>query len=271
MHTISFSVLAATLTAALTLAATAAAPAYAQDVPTPPCGDAPVSYAAVGEQPRVRIWTGAADMDDWAPPACTGWSAQRLLVAVETAGRFEHDGDADDLLARFAAISRYPEILYWSHTRDTWRQLIPEAQALASTDPESRRDDFTPADLVAGAEVFYRQRENTPAGDVVYRLRVRERTPDRLVIDLANANTVRQRGFKLFDPGAYQFLYVVEREQRDTWTYYGLMRSAVPSNPLIGLVWAILDDGGPSYINRTVAQFRFVAGIATDTEPPAAP
>ncbi|MDA0654691.1 MAG: hypothetical protein O3C09_04770, partial [Proteobacteria bacterium] len=141
----------------------------------------------------------------------------------------------------------------------------------ASADPEARRDDFALAELGAGADVFYRQRENTPAGDVVYRLRVRERTPDRLVINLANANTVRQRGFKLFDPGEYQFMYVVARERDSTWTYYGLMRSAVPSNPLIGLVWAILDDGGPSYINRTVAQFRFVAGIATDTEPPAAP
>lgn len=247
-----------------------AAGAAAEGVPAPPCAGESLEYAPVGESPIVRIWTGNAELADWAPPACIGWSPVRLLVAVETAGRFRHEGDTAGILARFGAISRLTEILYWSHTRGEWRPLVPEASALSSNDAGDRRGDFEVRELAAGTDAFFWQHENTPAGDVVYRMRVLELAPDRLMLALENANTVRQR-VKLFDPGEYQFLYAVEREAGDVWRYYALMRSAAPSNPLIALVWAVLDDGGPSYINRTVAQFRHIAGIPTDTEPPAAP
>ena len=245
--------------------------AASQDVPTPPCAGKTVKYAQVGEPPHVKIWTGNAELADWAPADCTGWAPLRLLVSVETAGRFRHEGAARDILGRFAAISQFKEIFYWSHTRGVWRPLIPEASALAGFNADVRRKDFDVSELAGGEEAYYWQRENTPVGEVVYGMRVLQLSPDRMVLALENAHTVRQQRIKLFDPGGYQFLYFIEREANDVWRYYALMRSAAPSNPLIALIWPLLGDGTPSYINRTVAQFRYIAGIRTDTEPPAAP
>ena len=245
--------------------------AASQDVPTPPCAGKTVKYAQVGEPPHVKIWTGNAELKDWAPAECTDWTPLRLLVSIETAGRFYHEGDARDILRRFGAISRFREILYWSHTRGVWRPLIPEASALVGFSADVRRGDFDVSELANGAEAYYWQHENTPVGKVVYGMRVLELSSDRMVLALENVHPVHQQRIKLFDPGGYQFLYFIEQEANNTWRYYALMRSAAPSNPLIALIWPLLGDGTPSYINRAVAQFRYIAGIRTDTEPPAAP
>ena len=249
---------------------TGLSPTVAQETPSPPCAESHLEYPKVGELPKVRIWTGAEDLGDWAPPTCTGWSPVRLLVAVETAGRFQHVGTAEDLLARFGAMSRFPSILYWSHTRGAWRELIPNAAALASTDSTDRRDDFTAEELTTGTEAHFWQVENTPASEVVYRMRVLERSPDGFSVSMQNVNTLRQRMVKLLDPGGYQFLYVLTRESGEIWRYYSLMRASAPTNSLVSLIWPLLVEGGPSYINRTVAQFRYFSGIVTDQDPPAA-
>jgi hypothetical protein len=244
--------------------------AVAQDLPAPLCGGGAPEFAAVGENPIVRVWTGQ-EVPVWSPPPCTGWDAGQFLVAVEALGRFADAAGIDGVLARIAAISEYAEILYWSHTRRLWRPLVPEATALGSADPADHRGDFRLDELAAGARVYLWQRENTPAGEVVYRMEVLARTPDHLLLTLENANELTARGIPLLDPGGWQVMYAVERETGDVWRYYALARSAVPDNPLVRLLWPLLADGEASYANRTAAMFRFHAGIPTDREPPLAP
>ena len=246
------------------------ATASAQDGPALPCGGAEPEFGAVGKLPRVLVWTGR-QVPSWSAPACSGWESGQFLVAVQTAGRFEEASGIDGVLARVAAVSRYPDIRYWSHTRGTWRELVPEAYALASADPADGRGDFRLDELPAGARLYFWQRENTPAGEVIYRLDVVERTPDHLMLTLENANALTARGIRLLPPGGWQILYDVQREAGDVWRFYALIRSAVPDNPLVRLLWPLLADGQASYVNRAVAMYRYLAGISTDREPPAAP
>ena len=214
----------------------------AQEMPKPPCAQIPLEYGEIGVEPIIRIWTGNKDINDWSPPSCVGWLPMKLLVAVETAGRFYHDGPIEEILSRFGKISNFRTIFYWSHTRTEWRTLIPEAQALSSSNMEDTRDDFSPEELTFGSKIFFWQKENTPAGNVVYEMTIIFSSPDRITLSTKNANTIKNRRLKLLNPGEYQFYYFIERENESIWRYYSLMRSAAPSNPLINLVWPMLND-----------------------------
>ncbi|WP_153041608.1 DUF6675 family protein [Solemya velesiana gill symbiont] len=162
------------------------------------------------------------------------------------------------------AISRFPEIQYWTVTGKFWRPLIAEAYALSGNDGSLKRDDFDPAELIPGEDLFIWQKENTFAGKVMYRLRVKERSESRLVIEAENTQTVWFFIFPILDPGEYQFIYFLEQESDETWRYYSLMRMSSGWNPY--------EEGYEEhYINRAVALFRYVAGIPADQEPPAAP
>ena len=116
----------------------------------------------------------------------------------------------------------------------------------------------------AGQQLYFRQIEITPAGDVIYRIRVVERSAERLVIAVENVAAIKWLMFPLFDPGGNQFLYYFEREEPDRWLYYSLARARV--------TWSFAFRGAvESYINRAVAVYRHLTGIPTDREPPPAP
>ena len=67
----------------------------------------------------------------------------------------------------------------------------------------------------------------------------------------------------LFHPGEMQSIYYLDRESEDVWRYYGMARTGKNASSLtIG--------HEASWINRSVAFYRHVAGIPTDQEPPAA-
>jgi hypothetical protein len=60
-----------------------------------------------------------------------------------------------------------------------------------------------------------------------------------------------------------QSVYFMERESPGVWRYYSIVRTGKNANSLtIG--------HEASSINRAVAFYRYLAGIATDKEPPAA-
>ena len=233
--------------------------------PTAPCPgeSAAPAYPALGAPPAIALWYGG-DLDGWEPGACTGWAAARFNVLVATAGRFPSPGGGDAILGRFAQTSKIPGITYWSVTRHAWRPLIHAAYALSAADRNARRDDFALSELGPGATALFFQDEETPAGALVYRLEVRERTADRLVVALANAERVRMLLVPLFDPGEYQFVYFFERESGEVWRYYALARAGGAWNPIVRL-------GSDSYINRAAALFRYLTGLALNQEPPAAP
>ena len=235
----------------------------AQDAAAPrvPCGGPAPAWPAVEEPPTVRVWYDT-DLPDWIPPACTGWKGGAVLAVVETHARFRHDGDSTVILARFARISAYSDVMYWSSTRGHWRQLIPEATALASGDEDDVRGDFSLDELPASAVVHYVQREETPADRLVYRLRVQARAPDRLVLALENARPVRRFVFQLFPAGGYRFLYFLEREAGDVWRYSSLVWMAG------NLPGSLLRDAEASFVYRGLALFRHAVGIPTDRDPP---
>ena len=230
--------------------------------PVAPCGGAQPDFPVLGAAPDIQVFYGA-DID-WQPAPCTGWRTIPFNVLIATAARFRHDGDIGALLDRMGAVSGLGAVEYWSHTRGNWRTLIVEARALNSSNPADTRGNFEPDELVPDAALYYWQIENTPAGELVYRLSVPERTPDRAVIAIENTEPLRYLFVTVFRAGEYQFLYFFEREQGDVWRYYSLIRIGAGFNPIVR-------QGQLSYINRAAAMFRHFAGLPTDLEPPAAP
>jgi hypothetical protein len=238
--------------------------AAAADGPRPPCGEAPQpAYADPGGSPNVQAWSGGDLGPNWRPPDCVSWTSPGFDVLVALAGSFADPGTAQDLLARFGAISRMTAIRYWSVTDQAWGPLVTSATALSGSDPRQRRPDFAPAELTAGSALFFAQSDNRSSGEVVYRLLIRELRPDRLVIATENVTAVRKLFLTMFAPGELQSTYFLERGSPGVWTYYSLARASADANPLAR-------GHEASYLNRAVALFRYVAGIPTDQEPPAA-
>lgn len=236
--------------------------AEAATLPSADCGeDAAQSTSAT--IPLVTMWFGG-DLEDWLPPACTGWTARPFTVLVETWGRTGSRASTDAMLARLGQIADMKEIQYWSTTRDRWRALVPDAAALNSPDPDDRRPaGFTASELRSGVRYFW-QAENTPLGEVTYALTVRHADETRIVVAIANALPARASVFSRLPPGHHEFLYVFRRKEGNPWTIYGLMRTGTGPN-------LIAQTGRKSYGNRAVALFRYFADEPTDLAPPLFP
>lgn len=233
--------------------------------PYPPCGTAPdPSFPPAGLSPRIATWN-ANDLrqSNWQPPACTGWpvsSASKLIVAVVGSVRVE--GTIDQLLARIAAISKARDIQYWSTTDKSWRPLAYDASALTGPSAKDRRPDFSVAELGKGAQLYYWENDSR-SGEIIYRLSVRERSPERAVIASENLTPVRRFLITLFPPGTLQSVIFIQHLSSHSWGVYILSR--------IDSEASMLAEGHEaSYINRAVALYRQIAGIRTNAEPPAA-
>jgi hypothetical protein len=252
------------LVLAVGLAAVVALPAGANgDVPRLPCGVAPLpAYAEPGAPPNVRAWSGKAARS-WQPPACSTWQVTDADILVGLAGSFRYDGEIDGLLARIGAISSKKGVRYWSTTEKSWQMLVTDAFALSGPDAELRRADFKPAELAKGQAIHYAQNDNRSAGNGVYRERVLAADRERVLIESENLTPIKKMMITLYAPGDLQTLYVIERRAPGQWNFYSLTRTRMASS--------MLPTGSEaSYINRSVAFFRHVAGIPTDQEPPAA-
>jgi hypothetical protein len=218
----------------------------------------------LGAPPNAKVWLPDDIGGEWRPAVCTEWEPREFTVLVGTAARFRNSAGVNALLHKIAAVSKLATIQYWSVTRERWRPFITEAYALTGPDPDARRPDFSLEELQPGRTLYFWQDENTPAGEVVYRMIIRERSADRLVLEIENALPVRFLFLPLFGPGEYQLLYFLERESGDVWRYYSLTRVGGSRNFLAR-------SYRDSYINRAVAVYRHLVGIPTDKEPPAAP
>jgi hypothetical protein len=237
----------------------------AQDGPRPPCGGAPEThYADPGALPNVQVWSDGGLGAGWAPPGCTGWMARGFRVLVALAASFRHDGGADDLLTHFGAVSALRGIRYWSTSDKDWRVLITDAAALDGPDAKRRRSDFPAATMRSGGDLYFMQNDSRSSGEVIYRMRVRESDPARLVIAIENVGPVRAFLMTLFHPGDLQSVYFLERRAPGIWGFYSLSRTGEGASPLAG-------GHKASYVNRAVAFYRHVAGVPTDQNPPVAP
>jgi len=236
----------------------------ADTAPQPPCDGAPFPpYPGLENSPAVGAWDRAGSGRDWTPPACTGWTDPGFTTLVATAGRFRHASGVEGLLRRIGAISKLAGVRYWSTTHKQWRTLIVNAHALSEAAGDRPREDFSPGEMTEGKVLFFQQEDNL-SGKAIYRLRIRTVSPYRLVIDTENIGTVRYLLLPIFRPGGIQSITFLDRESQDVWRYYSLMRTGKGSNPLSAGYEA-------SSINRAAAYYRYLAGIPTDKEPPAAP
>jgi hypothetical protein len=193
-----------------------------------------------------------------------GWTTRQASLLVAGAGRFRQGGDIEHLLQRLATVSNLMTIRYWSVSRERWNNLVEQSYALRNKDPHSRRADFSPAELRPGNDLYYWQNGSNRLEKAVYRLQLLTRQADRVVFEVENVSPVRLFFVTLFQPGDLQVQYVLERESATVWRYYSLFRASGGINLLV-------DRYKRSYMNRTAAMFRYLAGMPTDREPPAAP
>ena len=164
----------------------------AASAPRPPCATAPLpAYPDLGSLPIVEVWTGNELDPDYAPADCTGWLPTAIRTLIATAGRFRHKGKVEDLLARFAAISALQTIRYWSVWDKRWENLVMGASALSGPDAPLLRADFQIDEMISGADLYFVQNDNRSTNTVVYRMRVRAISSNRLVVEMENISPLR--------------------------------------------------------------------------------
>jgi hypothetical protein len=237
--------------------------AYAQVGPQPPCGKESVPpYPGLDSSPTVKFWSESDFSHGWRPPACTGWAEVGFSTLTTTVARFRYTSGAEGLLRHIGAPSELAGMRYWSTTHQQWRTLIVTAHALTGPAPGRRRGDFTPDEMRAGRALYFEQVDNL-SGTSIYRTHIAEASADRLVFDTENVSVMRYFFVTLFQPGEMQSVYFLDRESDNVWRYYSIARTGRNASRLA-------TGHESSSINRAVAFYRFLAGIPTDQEPPAA-
>ena len=205
-----------------------AAPALAE-TPALPCAGARIEFPAVDAEPSIRIFKGT-DLAGWKPPACTGWPAEKFEFVGTIAASFRHNGDATELARRYGAISEYAAMRYFSPSRQAWRELSFEAFALRDANPSHKRADFAAAELIPGAARYFWQRGATEAPsplpgsiDLVNRIEVLERSPDRLVVAVTSEPGTVAVVMRIAR-GDIRVVYFLDRDRnaRDVWRYFAL-------------------------------------------------
>jgi hypothetical protein len=236
---------------------------YAQLEPQPPCGKEPVPpYPGLDDSAIVKSWSKSDAGRDWRPPACTGWAAVGFTTLVTTVARFRHTSEAEGLLRHIGAISGLAGMRYWSTTHKQWQTLIVDAYALTGLQPSQRRKDFTPDEMKEGKVLYFEQIDNL-SGKAIYRMHIAEASADRLVFDVENVSKMHYLLITLFYPGEMQSIYFLDRESANVWRYYSIVRTGKNANRLI-------TGNESSAVNRAVAFYRYLVGIPTGQEPPAA-
>jgi hypothetical protein len=218
-------------------------------------------YSALNAPPIITVTrvdsghptpAGAGCFDQ--PQSAATWLTVASLVASANT--------ADALIERFGAISKLLPVQYWSTTEQRWRPLVSSAAALVSTNTRQPRTDFSLAELLAPGDRYYSLTDTRSGRATVYRLRVWLRQPTQLAVDSANIDPIKRWGITLYAPGGLHTLYFLEQRAPGVWSYYSVTR-LLPNNFLAA-------GHDKSYINRAVALYRYLVGIPTNTEPPAA-
>ena len=234
--------------------------------PQAPCEREPFpAYSRVDQQPETAFWERDDSGHDWVPPLCTGWTTRGYSTLVATAGRFRVASGTNNIRRRIGAISELGGVLYWSTTHQKWQPMIVGAYAVTAATKGQQRKDFSPDEISEGSVFYYQQTDNL-SGKAMYRMHIIATSPDRLVFETENISTMRYLLLPLFGPGDLQSIYFLDRESpesNDVWRYYSLLRTGRNSSKLI-------TGHEASSINRAVALYRYLAGIPTNMEPPAA-
>ena len=197
--------------------------------------------------------------------SCTAWRSNSASLIVGLAARFHNTPDAGVLLTRLGAISSLRGVRYWSVTDKQWNAMFTHAIALEGSTAEKTRGDFSAAELRSGRDLYFLAVDNRSHYETVTRLRVNEGENGRIVVETGNVTPLRWLFTSFAAPGDIQTWYFLEHETADSWRFYSLTRVQYASPWFSGVI------PNASYINRALAMFRYIAGIPTDREPPAAP
>ncbi|MDA0786673.1 MAG: hypothetical protein O3B37_10335 [Proteobacteria bacterium] len=229
--------------------------------PVPPCANGQAettpAYGKIGADPAVQVWQ---DIELSDPAGCLGALAGRSALVIALAGQFDGRVSRDDIVARIGEISATQGLVYWSITDQEWRPLVTEAYGLEAPDSDVARPDFTALELLRGHPLYFMQNDSRSSGPNSYSLTVREMGPDRFVAAITNVTTIRFAFVTLFEPEALVSQHFFDRTAQGTWGYYGISvaRSGIGAT------------NTKSFVNRAAAFYRFLIGVAADSEPPLA-
>jgi hypothetical protein len=236
---------------------------YSQSGPQPPCGKEPVPpYPGLDDSASAKSWSRSEFGRDWTPPPCTNWTEVGFTTLVTTVARFRQTSGMEGLLRHIGAISELAGMRYWSTTHKQWQVLIVDAYALTDSQLGQRRENFTPEEMREGKVLYYVQVDNL-SGKATYRMHIVKVSADQLVLDVENVSAMRYHFITLFPPGEMQSIYFLDRETENVWRYYSVVRTGRNANRLI-------TGNESSAVNRAVAFYRYLVGIPTGQEPPAA-
>ena len=215
--------------------------------------------------PNVGFWSGEALGRAWDPPGFTEWQAAPTSFVVALAGHFTDSRDVDAMLSRIGMISALPEVRYWSVTDKQWNTLFTRATSLSSANKSALRGDFSASEIHSGGEFYFLSADNRLQNETVTRLRVRDVGMQRIVLEMTNVSPLRWFAFTMVPAGDMQTLYFLDRQKDGSWQFYSVTRVLNASFLLSRLA------SGPSYMNRAIAMYRYIAGIPTDRDRPPTP
>ena len=142
---------------------------------------------------------------------------------------------------------------YWSVTDHRLEALIVRAFATEGPSSTMERADFTLLDMQVGRDLFFGERDNRSSDAVRYRMTVLERSPDRIIVDIANATRVGRFLLTLFEPGDLRTALVISRSADGTWICYALL--GFHPTALAGML-----DSHKSQLNRLIALYGHTVG-----------
>jgi len=173
------------------------------------------------------------------------------LIAL--AGSFHAEGSIDQILGRLGAVSAFRNILYWSTTDKKWRPIANNASALSGPNKNKTRSDFLSSDLVKNVDLYYWE-DDSRSGEVIYRLKVLERTPNRAVIVSENISPIKKFFVTLFPPRALQSTIFIERLSAEAVGIYILGQNGEGTSGLA-------QGHDDSFVNRATALYWYLAGL----------
>lgn len=193
------------------------------------------------------MWHEDSLPDSWRPSSCSGIVRKPGAVIVEIAGSVALATGIDDMLGRLAAVSKHRTVTYWSKSRQRERPILDDASALSGPNLESRRADFTPAELAKGGRFYILYDDSEPVGPVVHQLDIEIVEKERMTLQSQNLTSAKILFWPLVDPGALQSYVTMQRLSENRFAYYALSSST--------LNWQLLPD--ESFVNRALAVFRY--------------
>lgn len=228
----------------------------------PPCEGTPQpAYGKAGGPPAIMVWPESSlNKTAWAAAPCLHWGGGKMRMAVALAATL-NASSLDELLGRFGALSQYKSIRFWSVMYETWDDFVASSGFVNGPEGQQVVPDHAPADYVAGRDFYYF--ETSRAGRTIHRMTVRKRSADRIEVATENITPIRFAMATLFEPAALQSVTFFDRRGSSEWGYFQTIGVGLGSS------FITVQSTSP-YINRLTALYRYLAGIPTDRDPPAA-